>query len=161
MLTAALLLTLVVPPPPPSPPPPPPSVEPAPEVAPAPAADAPVVAPKVTSTKARLLDPPSYAAPVLLTTFGSFGTIVGLGMLIWGASNLGVPFTGLGPALGVAMGAVFLVTGIVLGAIGVFGIMLTMAEKREYRLKLLDQEPPASAVHSPPQQRHWIVLARF
>lgn len=152
MLTAVLLVALAAPPPPPSPPPPPPSVEDAPPPAPS---DAPVevkIAPK--ATKARLVEP-SYTAPAVFTSLGTFSTIVGLGFLVWGATELGNAFAGLGPALGVAMGCVFLVTGLVLGAIGVFGIILTMAEKREFRLRQLDDTEKSALLPS------GVLIARF
>lgn len=156
MLTAVLLVGLSVAPPAPSPPPPPPAVSDAPVVEETPA---PVEAPpaKISATKARLIEPPTYTAPVVLTVFGTLGTIIGVGMLTWGATLLGTPFTGLGPALGIGMGCVFLVTGLVLGAIGVFGIILTMAEKREYRLRV--QEDALRAAVMPFQAP--MVVARF
>ena len=108
-----------------SPPPPPPIA------AAAPVVEAPVPAPAAAPV-VRLKDSePSYLAPGLLTGAGTFATVLGVGMLVWGITELSSTTAGLGPVLGVALGSVFLLTGVVLGAIGVFGLILTLAEKRE------------------------------
>lgn len=139
----------------PTPPPPPPAI-----ADDAPVVDAPEPAPAPASAPMiRLKDSePSYLAPGLLTGAGTFATVLGVGMLVWGITELSSTTAGLGPVLGVALGSVFLLTGVVLGAIGVFGLILTLAEKREYRLRRLaepDRAPLTAGLPAP------VVVARF